>query len=253
MGTEFLAQATIPYFGTDHNLRLSPAALAVYFQDLAISHSNSLGYTLEWLAEKNRGWAITDWHIHMEQYPHYGDTIRLSTWSNHCRRMQAQRSFQVMGQNGNILCNASSRWIYMDLLRRRPVKLEEGMEERYLCNLPSAIADETYHMPKAEKELPDFQRTFFVTRRDTDTNGHANNTKYLEWSIDDVPDEIYSHYEIRDIRALYKKECYQGTAVLSHCFIAEKEGQKETISLFYNADDPSILFAEVAILWVPNL
>ena len=40
-------------------------------------------------------------------------------------------------------------------------------------------------------------RDFVVTRRDTDTNGHANNVKYLEWVMDDIPDAIYEDMTLK--------------------------------------------------------
>lgn len=250
MGTEYKTQITVGYFGTDNDLCLTPASLAIYFQDLAISHSNSLGFTLDFLASKKRGWAITNWHIEMIRYPLFGDILTINTWSNQCRRMQAQRSFRVTDSNGDIVCNASSRWIYMDLERRRPAKLEEGMEESYLCNLPSAIENEKYTMPKPEEEIIPLERQFTVTRRDTDTNGHANNTKYMEWAMDDVPDELYESRKIKEISAVYRKECYKGSKIVSKCFISDVEEGKQSLSIFYDQNDNSIVFAEIATLWV---
>lgn len=252
MGQKFSIHVKVGYFGTDQELMLTPAGLAIYFQDLAISHSNSLGYTLEWLAERKRGWAITNWHIQMIEYPGYGDELQISTWSNECRRMQAQRSFQVTDKTGRILCKAASRWIYMDLERRRPARLEEGMEKRYLCNLPSAIPDETYQIPKQKENIPLLKREFDVTRRDTDTNGHVNNIKYMEWAMDDVPDEVAEQFQAAEIRITYRKECYKGVRVLSQCAISDCSEGKEAITLFCNAENPQIIFAEVAILWVPR-
>ena len=63
MGSVYKEDFTISYFGTDNEFKLTPSSLAVYFQDLAISHSNSIGYTLDYLGNLHRGWAITNWHI----------------------------------------------------------------------------------------------------------------------------------------------------------------------------------------------
>lgn len=252
MGKEYTDNFTIGYFGTDANLLLSPSSLAVYFQDFAISHSDSLGYTLDRLAELKRGWAITNWHINVLRYPKCGETITISTWSSKCRRMQAERSFSVYDDNGSVICTAVSRWIFMDLEKRKPALIEEDMEEAYACELLPAIEGERYVMPKGVSETLYSERVFTVTRRDTDTNGHTNNTKYIEWAIDDIPDDIYKDYVSTDIKVVYRKECYKGSNVLSKCYVEDLGEYKQVISFFLNADDQTVIFAEIATVWSKN-
>lgn len=45
----------ISYYEADGRLFLKPASLVTLFQDLAICHSSSLGYTIESLLRQNRG------------------------------------------------------------------------------------------------------------------------------------------------------------------------------------------------------
>ncbi len=51
------------FFEVDNNLFLTPSALVFHLQDTAIRHSASLGYTLDYMAEHHRGWAVVNWHI----------------------------------------------------------------------------------------------------------------------------------------------------------------------------------------------
>ncbi len=246
---EFKAEYTIGFFGCDNFLKLTPTSIAVYFQELAIAHSDSLGYTIEVLSEAKKGWAITNWHISVLRYPHKGEKIKIITWPNDCKRMQAQRSFRVEDESGSIICLAMSRWIFMDLERRRPSPFMDGMDTAYACDKTAAIPQEKYGMPKGQPENLYSEREFTVRRRDTDTNGHANNTKYIEWAIDDVPDEIYDSCEPMDIRVVYRKECYKGSQIISRCYLREENGEKELISYFLDKEKPSVVFAEVATLW----
>lgn len=249
MGKEFFIDTTIGYFGTNHNLCLTPQSLLLYFQDLAISHSNDVGYTLSWLGERKRGWAITNYHIVVNRYPSYGETIRITTWSNNCRRMQAQRSFDVVDSFGKTICRAMSRWIYMDLEKRRPSPLDENMEERYCCNRKEAIEGEKYNMPKVSDDTLFSERSFIVTRSSTDTNGHVNNTKYVEWAMDDVPDDIYNRFSPVDIKVVYRKECYKDTNVISRCYVEKLQCGTQVTSHFFAECDNSLL-SEVSTIWI---
>ena len=101
-------------------------------------------------------------------------------------------------------------------------------------------------MPKeAEGDLL-YTRTLPVTRRDTDTNGHANNVKYLEWAMDDVPDEIYDGMSLADVRIVYRKECVRGDIVEVKTYVKALPDGKEVLS-FLSAGEKIV--AEVATLW----
>lgn len=250
MGSEYNEKFRISYFGTDNELKLTPTMLTVFLQDIAIAHSNSIGYTLDYLAEVMRGWAITDWHIKVKRFPKYGEEISITTWSNFNRKIQAQRFYKIEDSSGDVIAVVASRWIFMDLIRRRPLNITEEMECAYACNIPSPIEDEKYKMPKFNQDSDYTQREFIVTRRDTDTNGHTNNTKYIEWAMDDVPDEIYDDFDVEDLKVVYKKECYKNSKVRSKCFVMDIEDCKKlVISIFTDSTDESITYAQVVSTW----
>lgn len=250
MEKRYETQHTIGYFEADNRLTLTLSTLMVYLQDAAILHSDSLGYTLDYMAEHKRGWAVVNWHIAIERMPKRGETIKIWTWSNHIRRMQAQRSYYIYDEAGNIIIRVASRWVFMDLERRRPVSIVPGMEERYGESPICAIEQEKYTLPSVEEGEVPFIRQFSVTRRDTDTNGHANNVKYVEWAMDDVPDEIYDTMQVYDVKVVYRKECYKGSKVQSKCYVRQVEkGVSEVISYLCDAEDEKVVFAQVASLW----
>lgn len=250
MDKSYIEQQQISYFEVDNNLYITPAALVFHLQDTAIRHSASLGYTLDYMAEQHRGWAVVNWHIIIDHMPKCGEIIKIKTWSSKCRRMQAERSYILYDQSGSIAAHIASRWIFMNLEERKPTAIGKEMEQKYGNTDITAIPNEKYKLPKLQKEDTIMERTFIVTRRDTDNNGHTNNVTYIEWAIDDIPDEIYNTMTISDICVVYRKECYKGDAVTSKCCVHTLEnGIKEVISFFEDGEGEGILFAEVATQW----
>lgn len=53
----YAEEQTINYYQVDQKGTLSPAALLSALQNAAIDHSDTLGYTLDYLAELQCGWA----------------------------------------------------------------------------------------------------------------------------------------------------------------------------------------------------
>lgn len=239
----------IGYFESDSRLYLNPSALVVHLQDTAIRHSDSLGYTLDVMAEKKQGWALINWHIVINRTPKCGEILKIATWSDKCRRMQAERSFFIYDEKGEIVIRVASRWVFMDLENRCPTQISNEMEQKYGSAASPAIVGERYTFPR-QKSNECQSRVFTVTRRDTDNNGHTNNVKYIEWAMDDVPDEIYDTMEMVDLKVIYRKECIKGTEILSHCYVESLEnGESQVISLLISPYDEKLVYAQVASLW----
>ena len=87
-------------------------------------------------------------------------------------------------------------------------------------------------------------------RNQVDFNGHANNITYIDWSLDDVPHEIYEGYRITDVRVEYKKECLPGALVETRCYVRDlAHDRKEILSLFTNAAGGEPVHGIVSTIW----
>ena len=236
----------VRYFQIDSNSCMTPAALLSSLQEMAITHSDTLGYTIDYMLEHQWFWSVLNWHLKLYRMPKYGEKIILQTWSDKFARIQANRSFFVFDAEGNKLMDGISRWAFMDLEKRRPTNVPAEMVERYHTGQPSAIEGEKFLMPKEPSGELICARDIVVTRRDTDTNGHANNVKYLEWVMDDIPDEIYVEMALKDIRIVYRKECLRGDTVTVKTFLKDPEEGKEVESFLYEGNT---VVAQVITAW----
>ena len=81
----------ISYFQVDAKGKMTLSALLAMLQEMAILHSAQLGFTVEYLQEKQRGWVLLNWHLLLKRMPEQGETIHVETWSDKCRRLQAER------------------------------------------------------------------------------------------------------------------------------------------------------------------
>ena len=171
-----------------------------YFQDLAVLHSDAVGYTLDYFKEHSQGWILTCWHILFGKMPPEGEHIKAETWTRPYKRSQAYREFALLGSDGKPFAWASSRWVLMD--------------------------------------IP-------VMRRDTDTNKHANNSVYIDWAMDGVPDEIYDNMDLAEVTVTYKKECRRGDTVNG----TMKRNGNDILCVLADNDDPKKEFGKVLMRW----
>lgn len=237
----------VGYFQLDERGRMSPVAILFALQEIAIAHADSLGYTLSYLASVKRGWAVVNWHIRIHRIPQYKEALHLETWCSRCRRLQADRSFSVEDEKGDLVADAASRWVYMDFDARKLANITEDMVQQYVSDRGVAIEEEKFQMPKKEEGQKIAERDMEITRRDTDMNRHANNVKYLEWALDDIPSKVYNTTDIRDIRIVYRKECLEGDKVHRETYVKDIEEGKEFLTFLLDVEGH--ILAEVATIW----
>ncbi len=245
---KFHQTTTITYHQLNIKGYLSQQALLALLQDTAIAHSDSLGYTLSYLEEKKQGWALTNWHILVKRWPLCGETMTIYTWATQCRRMQAERSFEVVDEQGQVLVQAASRWIFMDFARRRPCPIPAEMEAAYASGEEPVLPGEKFRMPKElSPTVPSRHVTFQVRRSETDTNGHVNNTQYVAWAADLVSDDVFLGWVPTEISVVYRKEAYRHQQVSAQVY-EQQQGQGQVMTRLLDETGETVL-AEVLSLW----
>ena len=98
---------TVHYFQIDGSRSMTPAALLSALQEMAISHSDSLGFSVQYNLTHHCFWSVVNWHLKLYRMPKYNETITLQTWSDKFARFQANRSFFLFDENGNKLLDGN--------------------------------------------------------------------------------------------------------------------------------------------------
>lgn len=247
----FTRSFDVTYDNIDYNLLLKPQSAAQMCQNTAVGHSDVAGYTVDYFRETQTGWALTGWHLIFKDRPKENQSFKITTWTKPFKRLQADRNFIAIDQDGNELFRANSRWFLMDMKRRRPIRLPQGFFEKYVpSTYANAIPEEDYKQPSLDLYELKGTRDFKVTRRDIDANNHTNNISYIDWAVDDLTDDLYLNYTILDLKAEYKKEARLGDTVTSKFYVRQLEDEiVEVSSVFTNVEEPDQILCRTTTQW----
>ena len=200
-------------FETDPLGRLQVPILCKLLQEAASAHAAILGVAVETLIESGVAWVLSRLHLDMQRWPTSDEEIIIETWPEAANRLFTERRFEVFGASDSSIGTASSLWLILDLERRRPVRLHAHVIERLgelgLGSEPRRFRDLVTPDP-VDREL-----TFTVRRSDLDSAEHVNNTSYVEWAIEAVPDVVWSEKDLAELEIQFVSECHQGQTVLS--------------------------------------
>lgn len=191
-----------------------------YMAETSSWHSDSLGVGHKLLNSKGYGWMLNRWEAEFIEYPEAKDTVVIETWTSSFDRFYATREFVMKNSVGKLFAKASTQWIFLDMNKKRPIRIPSDIQERY-----SFVKENNFEgFTQLKSFVPGEGETFSVRRSDIDNNRHVNNIRYIEWMQEKVPQDILDNKMIVRLAVNYKKEVLPGSKVLSAAMKDEAEG-----------------------------
>lgn len=209
-GIIFKKSYEVHSYDTEPNGKLRPDALLSYLQDIAGYHASKLSFGRDDLLQQNKFWALARIIFKLRSTPSWNDTIIIKTWPKGLDKIFAIRNFQICNNEGDVLGEASSSWVILDVDSRRPVRPGLNLAEYGQNNpikgfscLPAEklqeVSNNAYTSPVNKVRLTDL-----------DVNMHVNNAKYLQWVLDTYPLDYILTKQAMVIEANYLSETLPG-------------------------------------------
>ena len=203
-----------------------------YFQDCSTFHSEDVGYGIDVLEELGKVWFLCGWQVEVERYPKFGEKLTIATWPYDRNDLYAYRNFVMIDEKGNTIAKANSIWFLVDIGTEKPVRITEndvimyGMEEKLSMNY-------SQRKIKIFGELEQ-REGFPILKAHIDTNGHVNNSQYIQFAQEYIP----SDFVITSMRVDYKKAAKLGEQVIPYIC---NQNQTCTIKLCDSLQKPYVV------------
>lgn len=159
----------------------TPSAILSTMQETAGVHSALLGLDRAQMDSMNLGWILTRLKVEFTRLPRVGEKLTIETWPTPNRHLFFPRSHVFRDESGVQIGCANSLWTTMNLTERRVAK-SDFVISRMPDNRDLAPAA---GMPATVKPLDGEPAVGAVISHfsDLDTNGHVNNTRYMDWCM----------------------------------------------------------------------
>jgi acyl-ACP thioesterase len=206
-------------------------------QETAWKHAEHLGLGYSHLMAHQYFWVLSRLSIQMEEYPRWGDQIKVKTWLTGTGRLFALRQFSIADSKGKVIGTANSAWLVLDLKSRKPRRIEPVFKhiEHLFNGLPAAEEPEKIPAPVQ----PRMEKSYTVRYSDIDMHHHVSNIKYVEWILDSFPFEMNQAHQIHtfeinflgesshgDEISIYTKDLKEGMPGFLHSVIRKKDGRE---------------------------
>ena len=148
----------------------------------------------------------------------------------------------VYDNEGNLIITATSQWILIDFVRKRPMALKDNLPEFTVINEHSMVSD--FEKLRAPSRI-DYQRTFSIRFDDIDINMHVNNSLYPLWASETLSNVFRDEYLPSEIEISFKKEGHLGEDVQ----VTTEQNAEKTIHSIISLNDNREL-SNVRIKWI---
>ncbi len=205
---------SIPFCEVDTKEAVFLPTLWNFMQETAWHHADHLRVGYSDLMEQQHFWVLSRLSIQMDEYPRWGDRIKIKTWLTGTTRLFALRNFSIANSKGEILGAAKSAWLVLDLESRKPQRINPIFEHiRHLFDFLE-LAEEPEKLRGPIQ--PKMKKSFTARYSDIDMHHHVNNTKYMEWILDSYSLEIHQNYHVRTLQMNYLAESAHGNEISVH-------------------------------------
>jgi len=237
----------IGYSDVDFKKELKLSSLFGLFQDTASVAAEKLGAGVVTLAEKfSVAWILTRIKVQIERIPALDEEITVETWPHQPGRLEFERDYLVRDAAGNAIVRAVSNWVLMDIVTR-----ELRRTDLININYPPFIDE--HALDSKPGRLKPAGHPEEVYRRvigysDVDFNGHINNTRHIDYTMDCFPLESHKHYRVSTIEVNYIKEAFPGDTLVMATDISAMDSNRVYIEGLSEGDGKTVFKAQVEVI-----
>jgi medium-chain acyl-[acyl-carrier-protein] hydrolase len=229
----------IPPDDIDFAGRLRASAFFRYIQNTAALHAEGLQLGYQDLQAAGLFWVLSWVKIEVLAYPHYRDSLTVSTWPFDRYRLFSLRDFHFTGQNGQIFGRGRTAWLLVDAAAKRVANLDRlPRPVPYLTGQPAMQSlPQKVALPQSPETLYEKQ----VGYTDLDINQHVNNARYVEYLLDGYPLDFHRSHQLRALAFSFVSEArYGDRLILARQAAWDEHGADQVIAR--QAHDDKLVF-----------
>lgn len=201
---------TVRFGAVDKSDSMTLDAILNAFQEAAISHAENLGVGREAMVQSRQAWVLSRMSVYVSRRPQWRETITVRTWPRGSEKLFFLRDYDILDSRGITAVRARSRWLIIDMDKRRPLRpeslagklpLNEGIDA---YTDAESLAEHSCLQKKTERS---------AAYTEVDYNGHLNNVSYIRWIEDAMEPALLEQAESMRLDINFLNEVKPGETI----------------------------------------
>lgn len=192
-------------------------------ENAACLHSDKAGFGLLDIPKTHLSWVQLNWHVEIIRRLTYGESVTIKTWAHTTTKVSTLRDFEVLDNDNNVVCIATTRWTLTNIDTQSITKITDDIIEKYEPVEKTVFPD--FAFQKLTEPISHTNEYIYKTqRRDIDVNKHMHNLNYLDLALETLPDEVYLNKDFfNNVEIMYKTAIRLGD--VSKCLYSYENGK----------------------------
>ena len=188
---------------------LTAGGLLRLVQQVGTDQCTALGMDDAFYRDEKAVFLLTRQAVQIYTPPRRGQIVRLQTIGQAPQRAVYKRVTKAFSPAGELLAMSDSRWMLVNTESRRIMRRPpEGFPAQWQANVPEELEQRIH---AAERVQPAGEKC--ADYSSCDTNGHMNNTRYVDAACSALPLEVLRSARVAEVRIVYHREVPMGESV----------------------------------------
>jgi acyl-ACP thioesterase len=196
----------------DFTRKIKLSKLFENFQETASMHVDELGIGISNVQAKcNVAWILVRMKVEIIRFPELKEDLIIETWPQKPTTIEYERDFRIKDSSGNIIVNAVSGWILVDIQTHEICKNNFISLDQLLIPKERAIAGKIHRITGFGNQELLYERKIRYT--DIDFNGHLNNSRYIDFAMDCLTIDEHKKFRVKSFQVNYTHEALPGDTI----------------------------------------
>lgn len=208
---EHIQEFTVKYCEADFKDELKVSALFSYFEEVACSSADELGFGYEYVKPRGYAFMVTGLSCVFYQPITLGERIRVKTWPTPPTHAIFGREYLAVAKNNEIKVKASSRWCLIDMKENKLLPAKAIDNQDYSTYNTTELFDNVrWKMPAFKPQEGELRFVITIANSEYDHNMHVNNTRYTDYCFNCFSVAELSKRKLQAFTIAYVKQCKEG-------------------------------------------
>lgn len=202
-------------YDCDKNKIAKPSGLLQETQDCGDGQMESEGLTYIELFDQGKAFMLSRLDMNIKEELHYRDELTTRTWPCPSRRATFLRNYAMWRAEGgqtkdDIAVLVSTQWTLVGVEDRKLLTVDDVDLSQYTHDEYLEAASGKLKISKDEEASLTCVAQHRISYTDSDVNGHMNNTYYVDYLCDQIPELEEGTHRVSTVRIHFSKEAVVG-------------------------------------------